>query len=686
MSVAAHAEGGVVSGGRDRLFAALLFLVVFALYLLSMPKSVVLEDDGAFILAAWFNGVAHPPGYPLFTLIGHLFTQLPWGSVAARVHAVSALFGALTCALLYLLALRLVASRVAAMAAAAGLAGSALFWSQSIIAEVYTLNTAFTLLLVLLALDYREGGGRRTLALLALTYGLSLANHWPLIGLATPGLLLLVAPRWREIVRALWWVLPLSLIGLLPYLWMYWNSQSSEFTFFGALESWEELRAYLAREAYAKVDNHPTAEWGDKLTYAGYSLALIPAQFSWPAAAVGALGLVAQFRYIPPAVVGALLVVVLGNTVALALLLGFEDEPLYRVVFRVYPLVAFTVAALWIGCGVRRLSEWLEGRVGRHVGWRGGVGAAVAAVVVVSTFAVNAAPNYRHGDHWSERYARALLESLPADAVLFLSADTDSGPVGVLNRVEGVRSDVTLYHVEGNLFDNRLFKPSVTSGTIRDRLLNHFVRDATRPVYFVEAPDLPWGRESYWLYSRLTPASTQVRIDHLDGSPLYDYFETILRAPEPYDPWSAMHRRLLVADMVPVLAGRVMLGSRDPERDAANLTLATRRFEGKVELLRWLVARNEARWWPLFEREAAAAEALLDQAFTRRKRSELALYRARYHHLRGDPEAAKRHYMISMERWPALANEAYPEYRVLIEGAGQVAGERVGEEERHDAL
>ena len=38
------------------------------------PRSVALEDDALFVLSSYFLGVEHPPGYPLFTLIGHLFT------------------------------------------------------------------------------------------------------------------------------------------------------------------------------------------------------------------------------------------------------------------------------------------------------------------------------------------------------------------------------------------------------------------------------------------------------------------------------------------------------------------------------------------------------------------------------------------------------------------------------------
>ena len=65
---------------------AVVFIVVLLVYGVTATHSVGLEDDGLFILSRHFAGVAHPPGYPLFTLFGHLFDQIPFGSTAYKVH------------------------------------------------------------------------------------------------------------------------------------------------------------------------------------------------------------------------------------------------------------------------------------------------------------------------------------------------------------------------------------------------------------------------------------------------------------------------------------------------------------------------------------------------------------------------------------------------------------------------
>ena len=154
--------------------AGALAAMLFALYALSAPRTVSHEDDGMFVLSSYFLGIEHPPGYPVFTWIGHLFTYLPFGSVAYRVHLASALFGALSCGALYLCARTLIPGRLPALLAAIGLGMSPVFWSQAVIAEVYTLNTFFFLVLMFMGLQSRDG---RLLPWMALVFGLSLSNH-----------------------------------------------------------------------------------------------------------------------------------------------------------------------------------------------------------------------------------------------------------------------------------------------------------------------------------------------------------------------------------------------------------------------------------------------------------------------------------------------------------------------------
>ena len=76
--------------------------VVFSLaYLVTAAPDILPADAGEFQLAAALLGVAHPPGYPLYTLLGHLFIRLiPWGTPAYRLNLLSGLLAAGTLVLM----------------------------------------------------------------------------------------------------------------------------------------------------------------------------------------------------------------------------------------------------------------------------------------------------------------------------------------------------------------------------------------------------------------------------------------------------------------------------------------------------------------------------------------------------------------------------------------------------------
>lgn len=140
----------------DRQIALLLFAGVFGLYLRTLAPGLLFGDSGEFQVAAWTLGLAHPTGYPLYLLLGSLWQHLLalFGfSPAFALNCMSAFFGALTVSLLYLTLVDWLQStpgvrRLVALLGALLLAVNPTFWSQSLIAEVYTLH-AFFLLLIL---------------------------------------------------------------------------------------------------------------------------------------------------------------------------------------------------------------------------------------------------------------------------------------------------------------------------------------------------------------------------------------------------------------------------------------------------------------------------------------------------------------------------------------------------------
>src|SRR5438552_7329872 len=90
------------SSQAELLCAGTVFLVALVVYSWTLAPTVTLTDSGELIVAAYGLGVAHPPGFPLWVMLAHLASLLPFGNVAARINFSSTLFAAVACAMLIL--------------------------------------------------------------------------------------------------------------------------------------------------------------------------------------------------------------------------------------------------------------------------------------------------------------------------------------------------------------------------------------------------------------------------------------------------------------------------------------------------------------------------------------------------------------------------------------------------------
>ncbi len=173
---------------RKALLSGTGFLAL-AFYIKTLAPGVLEGDPGEFQFVSYILGIPHPPGYPLYCLLGWLWSHcLPLGSPAFRMNLFSALWGAGAVTLVALSALELNRAVKSfspfwpAMVGAMAFAFSRTFWSQSTVAEVYTLN-AFLVALFLWAV-LRD----LPLPILSFILGLGLTHHRSLI-LFLPGAL-----------------------------------------------------------------------------------------------------------------------------------------------------------------------------------------------------------------------------------------------------------------------------------------------------------------------------------------------------------------------------------------------------------------------------------------------------------------------------------------------------------------
>ena len=580
--------------------AGAVALALFALYALTTPRTVSLEDDSLFVLSCYFLGIEHPPGYPLFTLIGHLFTYLPVGSVAYRVHLASALFGALSAGAAWLCMRRLIPGVLPAYVAALALGLSPVFWSQSIIAEVYTLNTFFLLLLVVLGLEAERRPG--LLPWMALVFGLSLANHYPLMLLAAPAFAVLLWPLRAELLRRIGLLLILVVVGLLPYAWLVRRSWSGlPISFYGELDSVTEILFFLSRAGYAEVDHSPTAGWLDKVRYLTFVGRELLVQFAVIGTAVAAAGFALQWRKLGQRIAAFLTISFLMPSVVLVLLLGFDYDVFRKHIFHVYPLPAYAIGALWLGLGF----GWLVERYALPRARALAAGAALLALVA----AVGAYVNLRANHEWAARYAQTVLKLLPPNAVVWGQGDADLLPMAYFHMVEEMRPDVTLYQAQGLILGNRLFHPLRTDQQVADRILREFIEEQTAPVVFTLDAYTGNARRDRWLYIEVDKSSTDGRRITVDlPEEAVRFFEEAIAKESVGNAWIAYFQSELRRRYGSVL-GMSLTPGQAPEdaRTRRHLELLGEDFYGALGLADGLL--NNPRGY-----SAGAVAAYLDRA------------------------------------------------------------------------
>ncbi len=212
----------------DGLVSLILAIGSLALYLKTMAPTVWYGNSAAHQYGCYILGVLYPTGYPLYTLLGKLFTFIPLGDVAYRVNLLSALATALAVPLVYLSVRQVIEPRAPAILAAFCLAVSHTFWSGAVVARVYALNIFFVALTLYLLLRWgglreeQEAERARWLTLFALAYGLSLAHHRMILLLLPAYVVFYFLTAGLKLKRL---VVP-ALVGLLPlllYLYIPWR-------------------------------------------------------------------------------------------------------------------------------------------------------------------------------------------------------------------------------------------------------------------------------------------------------------------------------------------------------------------------------------------------------------------------------------------------------------------------------
>jgi hypothetical protein len=211
------------------LAAGIVILAVMILYLVTLAPSTAMWDTSEYIAAAYTLGLPHPPGNPLFVLIGRVFSIIPlFGpNVATRINVLAALCSAVSAGMWFLITERVLVGwfpqrwqRITGGVLAAAIGATAFtVWNQSVVNEkVYTVSLVGIAIISWLMIRWSDDpDGRRAdriLVLVAYILGLGYANHMGGMLAAPAAAVAVVVRRPRTLLR---WRLLAACIGALIF-------------------------------------------------------------------------------------------------------------------------------------------------------------------------------------------------------------------------------------------------------------------------------------------------------------------------------------------------------------------------------------------------------------------------------------------------------------------------------------
>ncbi len=415
--------------------------LTFVLYLGTLAPTVLYYERPELIDAAMLQvhasvlGITQPTGYPTWTMLAYLFTYLPFGDPAYRVNLASAVFGAAAVFLLFFAGWRLSGRIWAAATVSLAFAVGNVFWSQAVIAEVYTLNALFVASVVLVLLLWRDMRRDRYLLAAAFLMGLSLTNH------VTSGLLLPTATLFVFAVdrrKLLDWRLALRgaglfVLGLTPYLYLpvraivgppVYEADPSSFAEFFELVAGREFGIHLWSFGWDEFFARLVSLWGYLLEEFHPGLLLV--------AAVGVVVMLLRDR------AGALLVGIpcLGW---LVYAIGYDIFDYF-----IYFIPSYLMLTLFVAVGAATVLEGAERLV---VGTPPLLRTATPVLISVALLYLTVADvgeDYTVEDRSQDLTGRRIIEAVVEKTAPDATVLHHRSPLPYMILVEGRRADLTL--------------------------------------------------------------------------------------------------------------------------------------------------------------------------------------------------------------------------------------------------
>lgn len=407
---------------RKRYFGIIPGLLALTVYLSTTCRSIWIGDSGEFALALKTLGICHPPGYPLFTILGRFFIMLmPFLRVTFAANIFNVLIAAAGVSAVYYLFKKYL-SVPAAFIISLLWAFSPLFWGETAGIEVYPLN----ILLIVLTLLAVESRHNRRWVLAAYLFGLALTNHPTALTILPVLVYLFVKDRAYQ-NRKLYPEMAVAIIlaGSL-YFYLPIRSALQPLADWGNPSSIKAMINHMTLEQYRGWISSSLDNLALSLKLAYYSLLR---SWHWPGIIVGMAGLIIGFMKYRTRTVMAVLML------AMLLLLSSSHQALN---YQPFYLPAMLAVLLLFG----NFIGWLEFKTKARVAlWSiYALGLAICLLILLSNYRDLNKSNYT----LSEDYSKSILNTA-GDGILLTAGDINSFTTLYLRYVENYEPGVEVF-------------------------------------------------------------------------------------------------------------------------------------------------------------------------------------------------------------------------------------------------
>ncbi len=474
-----EADSRTISGSpAELLYIAAVFLAALVVYVWTLAPTVTLVDSGELIVVAQGLGVAHPPGFPLWVMLAHFASLVPFGNVAARINFSSALFAALACAVLTLVVAELgITTSYAATAKKRGaqqrkssgdsgishlltlapalgagllMTFSRTLWSYATITEVYTLNTLLILTVFFLMLRWRryivaEQSDIKTaitkhdgwLYAAAAVFGLALGDHHVTVGLTLPAVAVIV---WRTqglrffTSRRLLYAALISIGALVAvYAYLPFAASRSPVINWGNPRSLQEIWWHITGRQYRVfLSFTPNVVGTQFVEFCGMALREFGPAWLPGAVVLAFAGFTSAYKSDRTSFWFLSIVVVSNLAYDLSYQIAEDKDAYYLPVF-----VSIAIAA---GLGIRWVIQMTVSKstAANNPYW---VAAIAVLLVSVTAFAANLPFNNRRHYFIGHDYVENLLSTVEPNGLLLTQDWQVASPMFYVQQIEGRRRD-----------------------------------------------------------------------------------------------------------------------------------------------------------------------------------------------------------------------------------------------------